>query len=153
MILEPKKIKSVTVSTFPTSVCYEAMGPDDMILVFESWVLSQLFDSHVLPSSGDSLVPLCFLPLEWYQLHIWGCWYFSWQSWFQLVIHPTQHFTWCVMYSTYNVNKQSDSIQPWGTTFPILNLFVVPCPVLTVASWPACRFHMRQARCTSILSI
>ena len=25
-----------------------------------------------------------FLPLEWYYLHIWGCWYFSWQSGFQL---------------------------------------------------------------------
>ena len=23
-----------------------------------------------------------FLPLECYHLHIWGCWYFSWQSWF-----------------------------------------------------------------------
>ena len=33
VILEPKKIKSVTVSTFPHSVCYEVMGPDAMILV------------------------------------------------------------------------------------------------------------------------
>ena len=33
-ILEPKKIKSVTVSTFFPSVCHEAMGPDAMILVF-----------------------------------------------------------------------------------------------------------------------
>ena len=34
MILEPKKIKSVTVSTFYPSICYEVMGPDAMILVF-----------------------------------------------------------------------------------------------------------------------
>ena len=34
VILEPKKIKSVTVSTFPPSVCHEVMGPDAMILVF-----------------------------------------------------------------------------------------------------------------------
>ena len=27
-------------------------------------------------------IPLLFLSLEWYYLHIWGCWYFSWQSWF-----------------------------------------------------------------------
>ena len=26
-------------------------------------------------------------------LHIWGYWYFSWQSWFQLVIHLVWHFT------------------------------------------------------------
>ena len=25
----------------------------------------------------------------------WGCWCFSRQSWFQLVIHPSWHFTWC----------------------------------------------------------
>ena len=30
-------------------------------------------------------------------LHIWGCWYFSGQSWFQLVIHPAWHFTWCTL--------------------------------------------------------
>ena len=33
VILEPKERKSVTVSTFPRSVCYEVMGPDAMILV------------------------------------------------------------------------------------------------------------------------
>ena len=153
VILEPKKIESMTAYTFSPSICREVMGSDAVILVF--WMLSfkSICYCRPSPSSRDASVTLLFLPLEWYHLHMWGCWYFSWQSWFQLVIHPTQHFTWCVMYSTYNVNKQSDSIQPWGTTFPILNLFVVPCPVLTVASWPACRFLMRQARCSSILSI
>ena len=34
VILEPKKIKSVTVSTVSTSICYNMMGPDAMILVF-----------------------------------------------------------------------------------------------------------------------
>ena len=34
VILEPKKIKSVTPSSFSTSVCIEVMGPDAMILVF-----------------------------------------------------------------------------------------------------------------------
>ena len=34
VILEAKKIKSVTVSTFPISICHEVMGPDAMILVF-----------------------------------------------------------------------------------------------------------------------
>ena len=34
VILEPKKIKSATVSTVSPSVCYEVMGPDAMILVF-----------------------------------------------------------------------------------------------------------------------
>ena len=34
VILELKKIKSVTVSTFPPPICYEVMGPDEMIFVF-----------------------------------------------------------------------------------------------------------------------
>ena len=38
VILEPKKIKSVIVSTFPPSICHEVMGLDAMILVF--WKLS-----------------------------------------------------------------------------------------------------------------
>ena len=33
-ILEPQKIKSVTVSTVSPTICYEVMGPDVMILVF-----------------------------------------------------------------------------------------------------------------------
>ena len=36
------------------------------------------------------------------------------------------------------------------TPFPIWNQSVVPCPVLTVASWPAYRFLMRQARWSGI---
>ena len=34
VILEPKKIKSATVSTVSPSVCHEVVGPDAMILVF-----------------------------------------------------------------------------------------------------------------------
>ena len=34
VILEPKKIKSDTVSTISPSICYEVMGLDAMILVF-----------------------------------------------------------------------------------------------------------------------
>ena len=60
---------------------------------FECWVLSQLFHSPLSPLWRDSVVPLHFLPLRWCHLHIWGYWFFSWQSWFQLVFHPAQHFT------------------------------------------------------------
>ena len=34
VILETRKIKSVTVSIVSPSVCHEVMGPDAMILVF-----------------------------------------------------------------------------------------------------------------------
>ena len=38
VILDPEKIKSVTVSVVSPSICYEMMGPDAMILSF--WMLS-----------------------------------------------------------------------------------------------------------------
>ena len=51
-----------------------------------------------------------------------------------------------MMYSAYKLNKQGDNIQPSCTPFPIWNQSVVPCPVLTIASWPAYRFLKRQVR-------
>jgi len=38
VILKPKKIKSVTLSTFSSFICHEVIGPDAMILIF--WMLS-----------------------------------------------------------------------------------------------------------------
>ena len=62
VILEPPKIKSVTVSIAFPSICHEVMGPDAMILVF--WMLSfkQLFHSPLSLSSRGSVVLLHFLP-------------------------------------------------------------------------------------------
>ena len=48
------------------------------------------------------------------------------------------------MYSAYKLNKQGDNLQSWCTPFLIWNQSVVPCPVLTVASWPAYRFLKGQ---------
>ena len=56
-----------------------------------------------------------------------------------------------LMHSAYKLNKQSNNIQSWRTPFPILNQSVVPCPVLTVASWPAYRILRRQVRWSGIL--
>ena len=58
--------------------------------------------------------------------------------------------TFCMMYSAYMLNKQSDNIQSWRTFTPILNQSIVPCPVLTVASWPAYRFLRRQVKWSGI---
>ena len=96
VILEPKEIKYLTVSIFSQSICYEVMGSDAMILVF--WMLS--FKSAFSVSSFIFIkrlfkVPLCFLPKGWCHLHIWGYWYFSQKSSFQLELHPTRHFAWC----------------------------------------------------------
>ena len=56
-----------------------------------------------------------------------------------------------MIYSAYKWNKQVDNKQPWHTPFLIWNQFVVPCPVLTVASWPTYRFFRRPVRWSGIL--
>ena len=57
----------------------------------------------------------------------------------------------CMMYPAYKLNKQGDNIQLWHIPFPIMNQSIVPCPILTVASWPAYRFLRRQVRWSGIL--
>ena len=147
-LLEPPKIKSVTVSVVFPSIYHEVIGPDAMILVF--WMLSfkrtfslssftfvkRLFSSSLLSAvsvvSSAYLRYLIFLPL----ILIPAC--ASSSPWFLM------------MYSAYKLNKQGDNIQPWRTPFAFWNQSVVPCPVLTVASWPAFRFLRRQVRLSSI---
>ena len=44
--MEPKKIKSVTVSIVSTSICYEVMGPDAMKLKGSEVIWVQLKPGH-----------------------------------------------------------------------------------------------------------
>ena len=152
LTLEPKKIKSVTPSTFPTLLF--AMKWSDLMpwsWFFECLASCQLFYSPLSSSARSCLVPLHFLPLEWYHLHIWHCWYFFQQSWFQVVIHLTWYFTWCSLHvskisrlTIYNIDILLSQI--W-------NQSIVPCPVLTVTSWPTYRFLRREVRlCDSPIS-
>ena len=51
-----------------------------------------------------------------------------------------------MIYSAYKLNQQGDNIQPWRTLLSILNQSIVPCPVLTIASWPPYRFLRRNVK-------
>ena len=104
VILEPKKIKSVTVFMVSLSIYHEVMGQDAMALVF--WMLSFkatfLLSSfifiifHHFSSSSFSFTLLfsssLLSAIGWCYLHIWGYWYFSQQFWFQLVLHLSWNF-------------------------------------------------------------
>ena len=118
------------------------------LLFLECWVLSQpfqlssftfikgLFSSSslftIMVMSSASLRLLIFLPA------------------ILIPASDSSSLMFLTMYSAYKLNKQGDDIQPWCTPFPILNQSVVPCPILTVASWPAYRFHRRQVRWSGI---
>ena len=64
VILEPKEIKYIPASTFSHLFAMECLDQMPSFLLFEHWVLSQLFHSPLSPSSRGRLVPLHFLPLE-----------------------------------------------------------------------------------------
>ena len=78
------------------------MGLDAMILVF--WMLS--FKPAFLLSFFTFIkrlfISYSLFALGWYYLHIWGCWFFSWQFWFQFMIHPAWHFAWCTLHVLNN---------------------------------------------------
>ena len=61
VILEPRKIKSATVSTVSPSICHEIMGPDAMIFIFCRLSFKPTFHSPLSLSSRGSLVLLHFL--------------------------------------------------------------------------------------------
>ena len=62
VILQPRKIKSVTVSIVSPSIFHKVMGPDAIILVFWMLSLSHLLHSPLSLSSRGSLVSLGLLP-------------------------------------------------------------------------------------------
>ena len=117
VILEPPKVKSVTVSIVSPSICNEVMGLDAMILAF--WILSfkptfslssftfikRLFRSSLLSSkrvvSFGYMRLLMFLPI----ILIPAC--------------ASSSLAFCMMYSAYKLNKQGDNVQVWRTPFLI----------------------------------
>ena len=110
-------------------------------LFFECWVLQQAFPLSSLtfikrlfsssPFSATRVVSLAYLRLLLFLLVgnlDFGLWF----------IQPS------ISHDVFWLFNQGDKIQPWCTPFPILNQSIVPCLVLTVASWPAYRFLRRQ---------
>ena len=124
----------VSVSIFSPFIYHEGMGLDAIILVFGMLSLSQLLHSpftfikRLFSSSSLSAIRvvssaclrlLIFLPA---------------------ILNPactSSSLAFRMMYSAHKLNKQGNNIQPWCIPFPIWNQSIVPCLVLTVASWPA----------------
>ena len=120
----------------------EVMGSDAIVLVF--WMLNfkptlslssftfikRLFSSFLL--SAWRVVSSVYLRLLIFLLEI--------------LIPASCNPAFHIICSVYKLNNQGNNMQPWCSPFPMWNLSVVPCLVLTVASWPAYRFLRGQVR-------
>ena len=146
-ILEPRKIVCHCFYCFP-SICYEVMGLDAMIIVF--WTLS--FKPAFSLFFFTFIKRLLSYPLL-SAIRVVSFTYLRLLLFLSAILIPacaSSSLAFCMMYSTYKLNKQGDNIQPCHTPFPILNRSIVPCLVLTIASWPADRFCRRQVRWSGI---
>ena len=125
VILEPKKIKSVTASTFSPSICHEMIEPDAMILCFKCWVLSQLFHFPLSSSSRGSFSSSSLSAIRVVS-----------SAYLRLLVFPpailipacaSSSPAFLMMYSAYKLNNQGDNIQPWRTPFSFV---LVLCSML-----------------------
>ena len=108
VILEPKKIKSVTVSSVSLSICHEAMGLDAMILVF--WMLS-FKSTFWLPSS--TFIKRLFSPFSLSAIRVVSSAYLRLLMFLPAILIPicaSSSLEFHMMHSAYELNKQVDNI-------------------------------------------
>ena len=120
VILESKKIKSVTVSVVPPSIYHKVMGLDATILVF--WVMrfkpdfslysfnfiKRLFISSLL--SAIRVVSSAYVKLLIFLLAI------------LIPACASSRLAFRMMYSAYTLNNQGE--KPWSTPFPFLKMIL-----------------------------
>ena len=141
--LEPKKIKSLTVSIVSLSYLTWNDGTSCNHLSFLNVEFQVIFSL-----SSFTFIKRLFSPLL-SAIRVVSSAYLRLFIFLQAVLIPacaSSSLVFHMMYSAYKLNKQDDNIQPWLTPVPIWNQSVVRCLVLTVASWPAYRFLRKQVR-------
>ena len=119
VILETKKKKSVTTSTFFPFICHEMIGSDAMIFIFLMLSFTPAFSlsSFTLikrPFSSSSLYAIRVVSSAYLRLLI-----LLWSVF--IPVYDSSSLECLIMYTAYRLNKQGDNIQPCYTPFPILN--------------------------------
>ena len=110
VILEPRKIKSATVSIISPPICHEVMGPDAMILVF--WMLS--FQS-TFSLSSFTFIKRLFSSSSLSAIRVVLSAYLRLLIFLSAILIPacaSSSPAFCMIYSAYKLNKQGDNIQP-----------------------------------------
>ena len=98
-------------------------GPDIMILFLwilsfkpAFWISSLTFIKRFFSYSSLSAIRVVS------SAFVFGYWYFSLQSWFQLMFHPVWYFTWCTLHKRWISKLTISSLSQFGTS----SLFYVP---------------------------
>ena len=110
MILEPKKIKSDTVSTVSPSISHEVMGPDAMIFVF-----SVLSFKPTFSLSSFNFITRLFSSSSLSAIRVVSSVYLRLLRFLPAILIPAYASfspAFLMMYSAYKLNKQGDNIEP-----------------------------------------
>ena len=106
VILEPRKIKSATVSTVSPSISHEVMGLDAMILVF--WMLSY---KQTFSLSSFTVVKRLFSSSSLSAIRVVLPAYLRLLIFLPVMFIPACATSWEMLHSAYKLNKQGESIQ------------------------------------------
>ena len=110
VILEIKKIKSVTAYTFSPSICHKVMRPDAMILVFSTLNFNSAFSPSYL-----ILIKWLFSSSLLSGLRVLSSAYLRLLIFLPAILIPaceSSSTAFHIMYSGHKLNKQGDNIQP-----------------------------------------
>ena len=116
VILEPPKIKSVTVSIVYPSICHEVRGLDAMIFVF--WMLSF---KPTFSLSSFTFIKRLYIFLSLSDIRVVSSAFLRLLIFLPEILIPARassSLAFCMMYSVYKLNKQGDDILPWCAPFP-----------------------------------
>ena len=132
VILEPKKRKPVTTSTFSPSICHTVMDLDSLILAFLIFSLKL-----VLSLSSFTLIKRTFRSSSLYAIKVVSSAYLRLLIFLPPILIPAYNSSipaFQMMCSAHRLNKQGGSRQPYHTPFSILNQSFVLYRILTLSS-------------------
>ena len=123
VILEPRKIKSDTVSTVSPSISHEVMGPDTMIFVF--WTLSF---KPTFSLSSITFIKRLFSSSSRSAIRVVSSAYLRLLIFLPPMLFPdyaSYSPVFLMMYSAYKLNKQGGNVQPWHWHTPFLRKWLL----------------------------
>ena len=110
VILEPKKITSITVSTVSPSICHEVTGPDAMILVF-----CMLSFKPVFSLCSFTFIKRLFSSSSLSAIRVVSSAYLRLLRFLPAILIPacaSSSPVFLMIYSVHKLNKQGDNMQP-----------------------------------------